>query len=152
LRAGDSAGNLTLQPVLLSRHGGSQIRERRPRSPRRLSKDRGQILAVYLDHGYLRATVKGNVTRHPDDPHKVDVTYVITEGQQVRVSQVVLTGEKVTRPVLISKTANLWPETPLSQGKLLASESELYNLGIFDWASVGPRRPISDETEEEAVV
>jgi len=152
VEAVDFEGNHNFQPALLSPQGGFQIREGAPFSPQRLSKDRGQILAVYLDHGYLRATVKGNVTRHPDDPHKVDVTYVITEGQQVRVSQVVLTGEKVTRPVLISKTANLWPETPLSQGKLLASESELYNLGIFDWASVGPRRPISDETEEEAVV
>src|SRR5437899_9240403 len=117
-----------------------------------MSDDRGHMLAVYLDHGYLRAEVKANVTRHPEDPHKIDVTYNITEGPQVRVAQVVIAGEKVSRPVLISKIAGIRPETPLSQGKLLESESELYNLGIFDWASIGPRRPITGQNEEEAVI
>ena len=35
---------------------------------------------------------------------------------------------------------------------MLAGESELYNLGVFDWANVGPRKPISDQTDEEAVI
>jgi outer membrane protein assembly factor BamA len=35
---------------------------------------------------------------------------------------------------------------------LLEGESKLYDLGIFDWSSVGPRRPIQDQTEEEALV
>ena len=100
-------------------------------------------MAVYLDHGYLRADVKPTVNRHKDDSHRVDITYNINEGQQVRVSQVVIAGEKRTRRTLIAKTADLWTETPLSQGKLLQAESELYNMGIFDWASVGPRSPIS---------
>ncbi len=145
-------GTKEFQPAALSPPGGLQLRAGAPFSPRRMSEDRGHMLAVYLDHGYLRAEVKANVTRHPEDPHKVDVTYNISEGQQVRVAQVVIAGEKVTRPVLISKIASVRPETPLSQGKLLESESELYNLGIFDWASVGPRRPITDQSEEEAVI
>jgi len=65
---------------------------------------------------------------------------------------VVIAGEKRTRRTLIAKTADLWTETPLSQGKLLQAESELYNMGIFDWASVGPRSPINDQTEEETVI
>src|SRR5256885_8111133 len=44
------------------------------------------------------------------------------------------------------------PEQPLSEGKLLQAESNLYDLGIFDWSSVGPRKDITDQTEEEAVV
>src|SRR5262249_22695209 len=85
-------------------------------------------------------------------PYKVDVTYNITEHQQVRVSEIVMLGEKVTRPSLIAKVANIFPETPLSQGRLLAAESELYNLGVFDWASVAPHKSISDQTDEEAVI
>ena len=145
-------GNQSFAPDALSPSGGLLLRSGAAFSPGRLSKDRGHILAIYLDHGYLRADVKTKINRHTDDPHKVDVTYEIDEGQQVRVSQVAITGEGRTRPRFISKTAGLQTETPLRQGKLLESESELYNLGIFDWASVGPRRPITDQTQEEAVV
>ena len=145
-------GNHAFDTSALTPKEGFLLRPGAPFSPGRLSKDRGNILAVYLDRGYLRAEVKPTVARHKDDPHRVDITYDINEGQQVRVSQVVIAGEHRTRPGLISKTADLWTETPFSQGKLLQAESELYNMGIFDWASVGPRSPISDQTEDEAVI
>src|SRR5579862_5798214 len=35
---------------------------------------------------------------------------------------------------------------------LLEAESRLYDLNIFDWSSVGPKRPITDQTEEAALV
>jgi outer membrane protein insertion porin family len=131
---------------------GFSLRSGAPFSPRRMADDRSHILAAYLDRGYLNAEVNATVNRHQDDPHQVDVTYSIKQNQQVRVSQVVYLGQKRTRKTLIAKTAALGPEEPLSQGKLLAGESELYNLGIFDWSSVGPRRPITTQTDEEAVV
>ena len=145
-------GNKSIPFNVLSPPSGLGLRSGAPFSPRRLSNDRSRILAAYIDRGYLNAEVKPTVNRHPDDPHRVDVTYSVDEHQQVRVSQVVLLGQKRTRVSLISKTADLAPETPLSQGKLLRAESALYDLGIFDWSSVGPRRPISTQTEEEAVV
>jgi outer membrane protein insertion porin family len=145
-------GNGTFDSSVFTPKGGFLLRPGSPFSPRRLSKDRGQIMAVYLDNGFLRADVKTAVNRHRDDPHRVDVVYHITEGQQVRIDQVVIAGQQRTRTKLISKTANLWTEAPLSQGDMLQGESELYNLGIFDWASVGPRRPITDQSEEETVV
>ena len=145
-------GNKSIPFNELSPSWGLGLRSGAPFSPRRLSDDRSRILAAYIDRGYLTAEVKPTVTRHPDDPHRVEVTYSVAEHQQVRVSQVVMIGQKRTRQSLIAKTADLWPETPLSQGKLLQAESALYDLGIFDWSSVGPRRPISTQTEEEAVV
>ena len=145
-------GNRNFEPATLVPADGLLLQPGAPFSPGRLSKDRGHILAVYLDHGYLHADVKTEVNRHHDDAHKVDVTYEIEEGQQLRVSQIAIIGEKRTRPGFIAKTVGLRTETPLRQGKLLESESELYNLGIFDWASVGPRRPITDQTDEEVVV
>jgi outer membrane protein assembly factor BamA len=90
-----------------------------------MADDRSHILAAYLDRGYLNADVQSTVTRHQDDPHNVDVTYNITEHQQVRVSEVVTLGEKVIRKSLIGKVANIYSESPLSQGRLLAGESEL---------------------------
>ena len=124
----------------------------KPFSPRRMSDDRNQIAAKYLDAGFLNSEVKTVVTRHPDDPHVVDVTYAITENQRVRISHVVYMGWDHTRLALVQKSANLAPEQPLSEGKLLQGESELYDLGIFDWSSIGPRRQITDQIDEEALV
>lgn len=131
---------------------GFELREGKPFSPRRMSDDRNQIAAKYLDRGFLNSEVKTVVSRHPDDPHEVDVTYAVIENQQVRISHVVYMGEKQTRLSLIQKSANLTPEEPLSEGKLLQGESNLYDLGIFDWSSIGPRREITDQKEEEALV
>lgn len=145
-------GNSHLGLDKLRPQRGFSIRTGGPFSARKLQDDRSHILAKYLDLGYLNADVQPQIARAPDDPHRVNVIYHIDEKQQVRVSKVVLLGRKVTRPSLIQQTANIGPETPLSQGKLLAGESKLYDLGIFDWSSVGPRRPIQDQTEEQAVI
>ena len=145
-------GNQHFSPASLSPRKGLQLRPGEPFSPGQLNQDRGNVLAVYLDNGYLQADVKTVVERHTDDPHQVDIVYQINEGQQVRVNQVAIAGAVRTRPGFIGKTTDLQVEAPLSQGKLLQSENELYNLGIFDWASVGPRRPIISQTDEEAVV
>jgi len=136
------------------RHGKGQFEllEGKPFSPRRMSDDRNQIAAKYLDAGFPNAEVKTVVTRHPDDPHVIDVTYEITENQRVRISHVVYMGWDHTKLALLQKSANLTPEEPLSEGKLLQGESDLYDLGIFDWSSIGPRRQITNQTEEEALV
>ena len=145
-------GNQNIALDQLHASEGFSLRSGAPFSPRRMADDRSHILAAYLDRGYLNAEVNASINRHADDPHQVDVTYKVTENQQVHVSQVVYLGQKRTRKSLIAKTVGIGPEAPLSQGKLLEAESELYNLGVFDWSSVGPRRPITTQQDEEAVV
>jgi outer membrane protein assembly factor BamA len=109
-------------------------------------------MAVYLDRGFLNSEFDSKVTRLPDNPHRVDVKYTITERQQVQVDEVVLLGNKKTRASLIKKTANIIPVAPLSQRALLAGESGLYDLGVFDWESVDSRRTITDQTNEDVLV
>ncbi len=145
-------GNQHLSATDLKPKGGFNVQAGTPFSPARVSKDRSQILAKYLDEGYLNVDVKAPITRHPDNPHRVDIAFVIQEHQQIRIKDVVLIGQKVTRPKLINKTANISAETPLSQGKLLEAQSNLYSLGIFDWSSVGPKEEIADQKEEQTLV
>lgn len=145
-------GNHSLSTNLLRPKTGFELEEGKPFSPKRMSDDRNNIAAKYLDRGYLNSDVKTVVSRHPDDPHQVDVTYQITEDQQVRISKVLYMGQQHTKLDLIHMSTDMWPEQPLSEGKLLQAESELYNLGIFDWASVGPRRQITNQPEEETLV
>jgi outer membrane protein insertion porin family len=70
----------------------------------------------------------------------------------VRNGEVVYLGQKRTRLGLITKTVQIPPEAPMQRGQLLEAESRLYDLGIFDWSSVGPRKPITDQTDEMALV
>jgi outer membrane protein assembly factor BamA len=131
---------------------GYQLRSGAPFSPRRLSDDRNRVSATYLNRGYLNVEVKATVTRDAGDPHAVNVTYAVNEQQMVRVGEVIYLGQKRTRLALIGKTAQLPTESPMRRGELLEAESRLYDLNIFDWSSVGPRKPITDQTEESALV
>ena len=138
--------NQLAPPVGIQMHPGA------PFSPRLLAEDRNRISATYLNHGYLNVDVKIQVNRDPSSPHRVDLVYTITEHKLVRVGDVIYLGQKRTRTSLISKTAQIPTEAPMERGTMLAAESRLYDLNIFDWSSVGPRRPIIDQTEESALV
>ena len=109
-------------------------------------------MAVYLDQGFLNTEFDSKVTRLTENTHLVAVTYTITERQRVQVDQVVLLGNKNTRPSLVKKTAIIRPAAPLSQRALLAGESALHDLGVFDWESVDFRRPITQQTNEEVLI
>jgi outer membrane protein assembly factor BamA len=145
-------GNSRVPYAELAAPKGLQLQAGAPFSSRQLSEDRNRISATYLNRGYLNAEVKPAVVRHQDNPHRVDITYAVTEGQMVRVSDVAYLGAKRTRLSLLNKTAQIPRESPMSRGQLLAAESRLYDLNIFDWSSVGPRKPIVDQTDEEALV
>ena len=145
-------GNTRISGVELAPKGGFQLRPGQPFSAKALADDRSHILAAYLDRGFLNSEFDSKVARLPSDPHKVNITYAINENQQVQVDDIVLVGNKQTRSSLIQKTANITPETPMSQGKLLSGESQLQEIGVFDWASVEPRRPITDQTNEDVLV
>jgi outer membrane protein insertion porin family len=145
-------GNSQISSSAFSPKGGLRLRPGQPFSPKALADDRSHIMAVYLDRGFLNSDFAAKVTRSPDNPHRVDVTYTITERQQVQVDEVVLLGNHKTRASLIRKTANVTPAAPLSERALLAGESGLHDLGVFDWESVDSRRPVTDQTNEEVLI
>jgi outer membrane protein insertion porin family len=131
---------------------GFQLRAGAPFSPRKLAEDRNRMSANYLNRGYLNVDIKTAVNRAPGGQHTVDVKYTIAEHQLVRVSQVVYLGQKRTRLSLITKTAQIPVESPMRREQMLESESRLYDLQVFDWSSVGPRKPITDQSDEMALV
>ena len=145
-------GNKSIPQLQLAGSQGFQLRPGSPFSPGKLATDRNRIAATYLDRGYLNSEVKAAVKRHGEEKYIVDVSYNVTENQLVRINRVVYLGPKHTRMSLLTKTASLESEQPLSQQKLLQSQSHLYDLQIFDWASVGPRKPITEQSDEEALV
>jgi len=145
-------GNNNVPYEQLAAPAGFQLRPGVPFSARQLAEDRNRISANYLNRGYLNVEVKPRVNPDRGDPHHVKVTYAVNEQQMVRVGDVIYLGQKKTKLSLIRKTAKVPEESPMKRGELLEGESRLYDLSIFDWSSVGPRKPITDQTEEAALV
>jgi outer membrane protein insertion porin family len=121
-------------------------------SPRKMADDRNRISANYLNRGYLNAEVKATAMKTANGSHRVNVAYAIIEHQMVRTSETAYLGQQHTRLSLITKTAKIKPETPMRRQQMLEAESRLYDLNIFDWSSVGPRKPITDQTDEMTLV
>jgi outer membrane protein insertion porin family len=140
------------QAVAALAPGGLNLKPGQPYSRSRLDQDRNQIVANYLNLGYLNVDFKSTVKPLADNSRRVLVTYLIEEGPQARIGQVAYLGGQHTRQSFVRRNTDLTPGAPLSQGKLLESESNLYNLGPFDWAAVIPRKPITDQNQEEVLV
>ncbi|HXA84846.1 MAG TPA: POTRA domain-containing protein [Candidatus Dormibacteraeota bacterium] len=131
---------------------GMNLEPGKPYSTLLLTKDRDQIMATYLDKGFLNVTFKSKVEHTKDDPHHVHVVYQVEEGPQVHTASVTSIGAQHTRPEIIARNANIKVNKPLSETALLRGESQLYILGVFDWASVDTRQPIADDPKAEVLV
>ena len=131
---------------------GLNLEAGKPYSQVLLSRDRDQIMATYLDRGFLTMTFRAKVDPIKEKPHHVRVTYSIDEGPQIFAMKVESIGSKNTRPSLILRNANIKEGQPLSQTTLLRGESQLYTLGVFDWATVNSRRPVAEDPQAEVLI
>lgn len=131
---------------------GLNLAPGKPYSDQLLDQDRDQIIATYLDRGYLTANFRSTSRPLKNDPHHLEVIYTIYEGPQVRTVMVETLGARHTRPEIIAHNAKVPVGQPLRQTELLKSESQLYGLGVFDWASVDPQRPITKDSDTEVLI
>ncbi|HXJ88430.1 MAG TPA: POTRA domain-containing protein [Candidatus Binatia bacterium] len=146
------AGNQNVEYAQLTAPKGFQLSAGAPFSPRKMTEDRNRISATYLNRGYLNVEVKATAQRVAGDFHRVNVTYAIEEHQLVLIDDVVYLGQERTRMSLLTRTARAEQGTPMRRGDLLEAESRLYDLNIFDWSSVGPRRPINTQDDETTLI
>ena len=131
---------------------GLKVTEGQAYSTKKVDEDRNQILAQYLRMGYLNANFRATARPAGKDPHRLAVTYAISEGPRVITKSVITLGARATRQSLIDQSVRLKTETPLREDELLSAESRLYTLNIFDWAQIDPRRQITTQTEEDVLV
>ena len=146
------ASNETMQ--LKSKHVELQLVAGNPFSPHLLEHDRNQILAWYLNHGYPNAQFDSKVTAFDGDMNSVDVVYKIDEERGEKVREILVLGAEHTKPKFIRSITgkNVESGDALSQGKLLKSESDLYSIGVFDWASVASVSSTMDDQGQQIVV
>ena len=61
------------------------------------------MLGYYLSHGFDQAKVEVKQQQESGDPDKTDVSLNVTEGQQVFVDRVLLSGIEHTRPTVVER-------------------------------------------------
>ncbi|HET9742317.1 MAG TPA: POTRA domain-containing protein [Terriglobales bacterium] len=144
-------GNNT-QPISQLAPKGLNLGPGKPYSQKLVDEDRNHIMARYLNLGYLIATFRESAKPADKDKHHLEVTYVIDEGPQVHTNQLVTLGRGDTRQSLVSRETTVPVGQPLREDQMLTSETQLYNLGVFDWAEIDPRRRITTQTQEDVVV
>ncbi len=127
-----------------------------PYSEFNVSTDRDNILATYYDEGFSEARFTADEVKvpaaGPNAGPTVRLTYHITEGRQVLVARVLLSGYEHTRPGVISSQVGIKPGEPLSEGAVVETQRKLYNLGIFSRVSVAPQNPDGLDENKTIVV
>lgn len=148
-----------------------------PYSAQDVASDRNNILALYFNQGFTDASFQEEVlpvtasphvepasnrgTKQPADARSTDdsspsdrigLIYHITEGRQIKVSNVLLTGFEHTKPGIIQKQVQIHPGGPLSERDVAETQRRLYNLGVFTRVQIASQNPDGADPNKVIVV
>ncbi len=115
-----------------------------------IASDRETIIREYEQNGFPNATFEWS-SKPGAKPHTFDITFLINEGQQQFVREVVISGLATTRPGLVEKQLELKPGSPLSLTAMANIQRKLYDLGIFSQVDMAIQNPDGDEDNKYVV-
>jgi outer membrane protein insertion porin family len=115
--------------------------EGQPYSEYNVAADRDAILGDYFNHGFPNAQFTYSVHPMVGQPERMDLTYTLNEGQEVFVSQVLISGLEHTRPEVVRRVLEVQAGEPLSQNDILRSQQRLYDLGVFNQVDTAVQNP-----------
>ncbi|MFY9978662.1 MAG: POTRA domain-containing protein [Candidatus Sulfotelmatobacter sp.] len=142
---GNQKLNAELFPDLSTREG-------QPYSEQSLASDREAILNDYFNHGFSNASLDILTNPSPGQPNREDVTYKIQEGEQFFVDHVVVTGLDNTRKYVVQREIKVLPGQPLGQQQILATQTKLYDLGIFNEVDTGVQNAEGTDPQKNVLV
>ncbi len=109
-----------------------------------VAADRETVIRQYEQNGFPNATFAWS-SKPGARPHTFDLQFVIDEGQQQFVREVVVSGLETTRQSLVDKQLELKPGSPLSPTAMADIQRKLYDLGIFSQVDMAIQNPDGDE-------
>ncbi|HVZ84972.1 MAG TPA: POTRA domain-containing protein, partial [Terracidiphilus sp.] len=121
-------------------------------SPQNLAGDREALLTDYLSRGFNHAQVDVEQKAQGGNPNLLDVTFHITEGPQVFVRKVLLTGLYYTRPDTVARAITLHPGDPLDESALLDTQRNLYDFALFNEVDTAIENPTGSETHKTVLI
>jgi outer membrane protein insertion porin family len=121
-----------------------------PFSPFLIAQDRANIMAAYANRGYREVGFRSEIL-YPE-PGQVSITYFLRESPRSFTEQVILTGNHSTRENLIQREVEINSGDPLSLDRILATESNLYDLAIFSKVQVREVPSYRDPLQKNVLV
>ncbi len=117
-----------------------------------LSGDRAAVLGYYVSHGFDQARVEIRQHKESAGSTKTDVTLNVTEGQQVFVNHVLLSGIQHSRPNVVANQVLVHPGDPLDQSALLETQRNLYNFALFNEVVAAVQNPEGDAPRKNVLL
>jgi outer membrane protein insertion porin family len=114
--------------------------------------DRDTVLQYYLSHGFEKAKVDIRQERADASLDKTDVALNVTEGQQVFIDRVLLSGLEKTKPRVVQAQVLVHPGDPLDQTALLQTQRNLYNIALFNEVNAAVQNPQGDAPEKNVLL
>ena len=122
-----------------------------PFSQASIAADRDIVLNHYLNRGFPNATFEASAAP-PDQENRIAVSYTVHEGDQVFVDRVIVSGLENTRPFVVQREIKMKPGAPLSQVKMLETQKNLYDLGIFSQVDTAVQNPDGNTRDKNVLV
>jgi outer membrane protein assembly complex protein YaeT len=123
-----------------------------PLSPQNLARDRDTLLTYYLSQGFDQARVEVTQQIEPGGINKVDVLFHVTEGRQIFVRKVLLSGLHYTHPATVAKAITLHPGDPLNETALQQTQRNLYDFALFNEIDTAIENPSGSEAYKNVLL
>jgi outer membrane protein assembly factor BamA len=117
-----------------------------------LSGDRDTVLQYYLAHGFDQVKVEIRQAKETANAEKTDVSLNVTEGQQVFVNRVLLSGVVKTKPRVVTGQILVHAGDPLDQTALLQTQRNLYNIALFNEVAAAVQNPTGDAPQKNVLI
>ncbi len=125
--------------------------EGQPYSEANVANDRDAVTYFYYNHGFPNVQFEAAATPAPGEPHRMQVAYTISEGDQVFVDRVLISGREYTHPYVVNREMRIADGDPLSQARMVDSQRRLYDLGLFNQVDMAVQNPDGQEPSKDVL-
>jgi len=117
-----------------------------------LSNDRDSIVSYYFDRGFPDVQVETTTNPSPNAPNRQDVAFKISEGRQIFVDKILISGLRYTKPFVVDREFEIKEGDAMSQSRILNTQRKLYDLSIFNQVDVAPANPTGNVERKNLMV
>jgi len=126
--------------------------EGQPFSNYLLANDRDSVVSYYFDRGFPDVQVETTTNPSSGQANRQDVSFKITEGRQVFVDKILVSGLRFTRPFVVGREFEIKENEPMSQSRILNTQRRLYDLSIFNQVDMAPANPDGNADKKNLMV
>jgi len=117
-----------------------------------LANDRDALVSYYFDRGFPDVQVEASSQPASDPPNRQDITFKVTEGRQVFIDKILVSGLQYTKPFVVSREFEIKEGDPLSQSRVLNTQRKLYDLSIFNQVDMAADNPDGSVSQKNLMV